>query len=120
MKEYIDYRLQVAGRESNERLFADDTFDDIFRFTGGIPRLVNTLCDTALLVRIRRRESGLLALEDVQAAVTELGWKEHTSRTGMHRQLEPPRHRPQSRCRSSRFGRKERSSAFTSFRRVGW
>ncbi len=48
MTNYVRHRLAVAGSEGRE-IFAPETFDTIFRYTGGIPRLVNTLCDTALL-----------------------------------------------------------------------
>ena len=49
---YIDHRLQVAG--SNGRaLFAPETYPVIYRYSGGIPRLINTLCDTALLAGVR-------------------------------------------------------------------
>ena len=55
MTNYIRHRLAVAGSEGRE-IFAPDTFDTIFRYTGGIPRLVNTLCDTALLAAFAEGE----------------------------------------------------------------
>ena len=45
---YILHRLEVAGSQGRE-IFAADTFDLIFRYTGGVPRLINTLCDTSML-----------------------------------------------------------------------
>ena len=48
MTNYVRHRLAVAGSGGRE-IFAPETFDTIFRYTGGIPRLINTLCDTALL-----------------------------------------------------------------------
>src|SRR5471032_2901673 len=48
MRAYIQHRLEVAGAGDRE-IFAEDTFDEIFRYTGGVPRLVNTLCDTAMM-----------------------------------------------------------------------
>ena len=47
-KEYINTRLEIAGLP-NQQLFADATIAEIFRSSGGIPRLVNTICDNALL-----------------------------------------------------------------------
>src|SRR4029079_4786687 len=41
---YVQHRLDVAGAGDRE-LFAADTFAEIYRYTGGVPRLVNTLCD---------------------------------------------------------------------------
>ena len=46
-KEYIQFRLRQAGGETG--LFAEDTYDTIWQATGGVPRLINLLCDTALL-----------------------------------------------------------------------
>jgi len=44
---YIDHRLRVAG--SNEkRLFAADAIQAVHHFSGGVPRLINTLCDNCL------------------------------------------------------------------------
>ncbi len=43
---YIAHRLRVAGRE--EPIFTQHATRMIHRLTGGIPRLINQLCDTAL------------------------------------------------------------------------
>src|SRR5688500_12809901 len=48
MRAYIQHRLEVAGAADRE-VFAEDTFPEIYRYTGGVPRLVNTLCDTAMM-----------------------------------------------------------------------
>lgn len=44
---YISHRLQVAGRQAS--LFTTLAGRMIFRLTGGIPRLINQLCDHALV-----------------------------------------------------------------------
>jgi len=80
MREYIGHRLAVAGHEA-PGLFAEDCYDTIHRYTGGIPRLVNTLCDTALLCAFAEERTSV-SLQDVEAAVSELGWEEHESTTG--------------------------------------
>jgi len=46
--DYIDYRLLVSGHGGN-RLFDDDTVREIHRISGGIPRLINKLCDGMLM-----------------------------------------------------------------------
>lgn len=46
-REYIRHRLTVAGSGRNP--FAHDAMDAIFEFSGGVPRLINTLCDSALV-----------------------------------------------------------------------
>jgi putative secretion ATPase (PEP-CTERM system associated) len=85
MHEYIDHRLSVAGAKT--RLFEEDAFETIHRYTGGVPRLVNTLCDTALLCAFADEKS-TVGLDDVMAAITELNWKEHESNTGIYEKLQ--------------------------------
>ena len=46
--EYIVKRLKIAGRK--EALFIKGAVKEIYRKTGGIPRLINVLCDNSLLV----------------------------------------------------------------------
>ena len=45
---YIDHRLRVAGANGGP-IFDDDAKARIFRASNGIPRLINVLCDHALL-----------------------------------------------------------------------
>jgi len=45
--EYIDYRLKAVG--ANSALFSEDACAVIARASGGIPRSINILCDTALV-----------------------------------------------------------------------
>jgi general secretion pathway protein A len=45
--EYINHRLIQAGR-SEPPLFSADALELIYAYSGGIPRLINTLADTAL------------------------------------------------------------------------
>jgi type II secretory pathway predicted ATPase ExeA len=86
MHEYIEHRLSIAGHEAHD-LFAEDTFDIIHRVTGGVPRLINTLCDSALLCAFVDEKKSVSA-DDVLAAVEELNWQEHENTTGRHRQLQ--------------------------------
>jgi type II secretory pathway predicted ATPase ExeA len=80
MHGYIRHRLEVAGSQGRE-IFAPDTFELIFRYTGGVPRLINTLCDTAMLAA-SNRDRDVVTLEDVRSAIAELHWVEYSSRTG--------------------------------------
>ena len=75
MREYIEHRLKVAGSKDND-LIADDAFAPIYRYTGGIPRLINTLCDTALLCAFAE-DKQTVDTDDVMSAVKELNWKYH-------------------------------------------
>jgi general secretion pathway protein A len=81
--EYIRHRLRVAGAGDRD-LFEPETFFVIYRYTGGIPRLVNTLCDTAMLVAFAK-DRPTVSTEELRAAIDELQWVEYASRT--HTQL---------------------------------
>ena len=45
--EYIRYRLGVAG--SDETIFTTDAIHEVQKFSNGYPRLINIICDQALL-----------------------------------------------------------------------
>jgi type II secretory pathway predicted ATPase ExeA len=45
--DYIAHRLKVAGTE--EPIFTSTAMQEVFRLSGGNPRLINILCDQALL-----------------------------------------------------------------------
>lgn len=77
--EYVRHRLRVAGAGDRE-IFEDDTFPLIYRYTGGIPRLTNTLCDTALLAAFAQ-DRPTVSVDDVRSAITELQWVEYAART---------------------------------------
>jgi general secretion pathway protein A len=78
MHAYVHHRLEVAGG-GDRQIFAEDTYPEIYRFTGGVPRLVNTLCDTAMLSAFAANRDQVL-LEDVSASVQELRWHEPQAR----------------------------------------
>lgn len=46
IKNYIDFRI---SQQHGTVIFSQEAVDEIYAYTGGIPRLVNTLCDRALL-----------------------------------------------------------------------
>ena len=46
---YIRHRLEVAGLKGGRRLFESSAVKQIHTLTRGIPRLINVLCDRALL-----------------------------------------------------------------------
>ena len=78
MHAYIHHRLEVAGA-ADRQIFAEDTYAEIFRFTGGVPRLVNTLCDTAMLSAFGQ-ERDHVTLSDIQESLEELRWHEPQNR----------------------------------------
>ncbi len=50
---YINHRLRIAGAERT--IFAADAIPAIHRFTGGVPRLINTICDNCLFEAFMRK-----------------------------------------------------------------
>jgi general secretion pathway protein A len=46
--DYIETRLKIAGLQE-ENPFTDEAIKLIYEFSGGIPRLINNLCDNSLL-----------------------------------------------------------------------
>ena len=47
VRAYVPHRLKIAGR--NDRVFSTPAIDLIYEKTGGVPRLVNQLCDLSLV-----------------------------------------------------------------------
>ena len=81
MRAYIQHRLEVAGA-ADRQIFAEDCFAEIFRYTGGVPRLVNTLCDTALMAAFTAdRDTVMLA--DIHQAIEELQWVDYSARNAL-------------------------------------
>ncbi|NQT82101.1 AAA family ATPase [bacterium] len=76
--QYVYHRLKIAGSSGNI-VFTEAALNEIYRFSGGIPRVINVLCDQALL-------SGYVAnsmkvdRKIVQAGETEIegAAKQHT------------------------------------------
>jgi general secretion pathway protein A len=78
MRAYIQHRLEVAGG-GDRQIFAEDSFDEIYRYTGGVPRLVNTLCDTVMMAAYGEDRDQVTS-GDITTAVQELRWVEFGSR----------------------------------------
>ncbi len=47
---YIRFRLGIAGATNGLCRFTEDSFTEIYHYSRGTPRLINILCDRALLV----------------------------------------------------------------------
>jgi general secretion pathway protein A len=75
---YIEHRLEVAGAGDRE-IFAPDTFHEIYRYTGGVPRLINTLCDTAMMAAYADSRDAVRR-SDVTGAAAELRWPVYAAR----------------------------------------
>src|ERR1700704_743134 len=75
---YIRHRLSIVGA-ANRTLFPPQTLPCIYKYAGGVPRLINTLCDTALTCAYADNLPGISA-EVVEAAAKELQWPPHSER----------------------------------------
>jgi general secretion pathway protein A len=78
LRAYIKHRLEIAGADGRE-IFVEDTFAEIFKYTGGVPRLVNTLCDTAMMAAYNEDRDTVTA-DDIASALAELQWVEFSVR----------------------------------------
>lgn len=47
---YVKTRIEIAGAGNGGPHFTEDSLDEIFHYSGGTPRLINILCDRALLI----------------------------------------------------------------------
>jgi type II secretory pathway predicted ATPase ExeA len=78
LRAYVLHRLEVAGSNGRE-IFAEDCYPIIFRYTGGVPRLINSLCDTSMMSAFAEDRDHVL-LADVESAIAELRWSEFKER----------------------------------------
>ena len=60
----------------------------VFRYSGGVPRLVNTLCDTAMMAAYTA-DRGVVTSADIASALEELQWAEYAARPHRQRPEEP-------------------------------
>jgi len=64
ISKYIDYRLKIAGRGNRAPHFTNDSIEEIYHYSKGIPRLINVLCDRVLLVgyvsNVRTIDAGIV------------------------------------------------------------
>jgi general secretion pathway protein A len=79
VQRYIEYRLWIAGGEHSVE-FPPETIPLIMRYTGGIPRLVNVLCDMTLIAASLRNRR-FVDEDCVEAALRKLKWPPYEERT---------------------------------------
>src|SRR5688572_8286712 len=83
---YVLHRLEVAGSHGRP-IFDEDTFPVVFRYTGGVPRLINTICDTAMMGAYAHGQEKI-GVAELKAAIDELQWVEFTARTNRMRAVD--------------------------------
>lgn len=64
--QYIRHRLEVAG--CPEIPFGDEAIARIFEYSGGIPRIINNLCDRSLLAAFLQKT------KDITGPIVEQAW----------------------------------------------
>jgi len=70
MEQYIRYRLIIAGANGRPE-FTRAAMKRIYRHTGGVPRLINNLCDKALLSAYIKSKD-LVSWWDVRRAIKDI------------------------------------------------
>ena len=80
---YISHRLSTVAA-TGAALFPSDALPVIYKYAGGIPRLINTLCDTALTCAYADGLQQATA-EVVETAAKELQWPSYAERVEKRR-----------------------------------
>ena len=75
---YLQHRLNVAGA-GGRTLFEAETIAEILRYTGGVPQLINTLCDSAMMLA-ETHSIQRVGLVEIRDAAQELNWVEFSAR----------------------------------------
>ena len=75
---YVRHRLSVAADGREVSLFSSAALRRVYRFSRGIPRLINILCHRALLVGYTQEESYIRS-QTIRQAIKEL--RRHTTRS---------------------------------------
>ena len=89
-KAYITHRLKIAGLPEHVRPFSDSMIKKIHRFSGGIPRLINVLCERLLLgayaQNLHHIDKSIFAaaIKEVAGTNTQQEEKLAASRTSWH------------------------------------
>lgn len=75
-KDYIKHRLHIAGLD--DEIFVDSSYSEIYKYSRGVPRLINTICDNALLsgylFKVKNIDKSI-----IRAVAVDLGLKENKS-----------------------------------------
>jgi type II secretory pathway predicted ATPase ExeA len=67
---YINHRLSVAG--AKQALFDHQAIQEVHRFAGGVPRLINTICDNCLF-ETHMQKTSIILPKIVQSVAGDLG-----------------------------------------------
>jgi general secretion pathway protein A len=81
----VIHRLSIAG-ETGQVVFDDGALDLVQRCSGGVPRVINLLCDRALMIGAQSDERVINA-QTIANAITGLGLPVPPASTGWWRRL---------------------------------
>lgn len=70
IQNYMEYRLKTAGRE--DVLFTGEALKALYKYSGGVPRLINSLATSALLDGFSKEEH-IIDAPLIEGAARELG-----------------------------------------------
>lgn len=86
---YVRHRMSTAGYDyskeeegEEEPVFDPDCYSVMHRYTGGVPRLMNALCDTALITAFVEEER-YITVKILELAIDELQWIPYQERVGI-------------------------------------
>jgi general secretion pathway protein A len=71
LRSYVAERMYAAGFHGDKYPFPTATLEDVFRFSKGVPRLINLLCDACLAIGFKKQRS-LISTDIVEAAAADL------------------------------------------------
>lgn len=78
---YIEHRMWAAG-DNGRTPFPAAALDLIYEYTGGVPRLINILCDMTLLAAFQSH-TRLVGADAVRKALATLRWQPYTARRAL-------------------------------------
>lgn len=79
VKKYVRFRLAVVATRPNEGLFPADSLAEIASQSGGVPRIINSICYRALILAHTRGKLSV-SRELVQEAARDLDFSESSNR----------------------------------------
>ena len=74
-EDYVYHRLEKAGNRS-ALLWGEGTFDVLFKYSQGLPRLINVFCDFLLLAACVEGTTEL-SLDFVQDVISDVAWDKY-------------------------------------------
>jgi general secretion pathway protein A len=77
---YIQKRLDIAGAQGRS-FFDDDAIEAIYQYAHGIPRVINVICDHALLYNFAENKKRV-STKIVQAVAADMGLRREAIRSG--------------------------------------